>query len=141
LNGYYRLRQGLNTVAITRARTECVFAILAWIDTVAAEAAAEDRQDPAFAASASAARQVFKVAGPCNAACEHLWRSYQAARKCGGEAAITAARAAWRDAFVVGCQELAVRWAKEDDRHVEELHQRLDEGHRLKYTGVFRALR
>lgn len=137
LDGYGRARRGLNLVGMGRARNGCELAIMTWISAAVAVAEAEDRDNPVRASARCQGRQVFKVAGPSNAACEQAWNVYQNARRSGDQAAIAAAHAEWRAAFVGGFEEMAARWAREDEEHVEDLRNRIDGSQRLNVSDAF----
>jgi hypothetical protein len=141
LDGYSRARRGMNAAAISHARTDCELAVLAWINTVAVQAEAEDRRDPVRAANACRTRKVFKIAGPSNAESERAWTDYQEVRRSGDDAAIAAAHARWRAAFVSGFEEMASRWAREDDARIEEWRARRDHSLRVHPADAFSAPR
>jgi hypothetical protein len=130
---YGRLRRGARQTDITRARSEWGLAILEWIDAGVAEA--EDRRDPVMAANRS--RQAGSPAASWHGECDRAWRDYQEIRKTGHEAAITAARVAWRAALVDWMQALAARAAAEDEQHVAARLGRLDDADRLHRGDAF----
>jgi len=119
---YFKIRGGVNRAAIARARADWGLAVLEWIDACVAEAEAEDRRDPLWAAYRSR-----RTATGSSRDCDRAWHAYQEIRKTRDQAAVTAARAAWRTALVDWMQELAARRAAEDEQSAAQVQQRLDE--------------
>jgi hypothetical protein len=136
--GYEQIRQGIDLLAMTRARADFGMAYLNLIDMFVAKAEAEDQRDPAWAAR-GAGRKKLAGTKPHDNRLRDAWDYYQASRKSGDDAAITGAREAWRQAFVAWLQDSVAEMAREDDRHVEELQRRLDEAGRLDPDDAFPA--
>jgi hypothetical protein len=136
-HGYDRLRRGKDILVITRARTDWGLAVLEWIEASVALAEAEDRRDPVWAGTARHRQQALKVADPSRSQCDRSWSDYQEARRTGDQAAVTVARAAWRDACVTWFQGLAAQRATEDQQHAQELRHRLDDSERLDPEDAF----
>jgi hypothetical protein len=134
-----RLRRGMDLLVITRARTDWGLAVLEWIEASVALAEAEDRQDPVRAATTRRDQKTLEVADPGRSHCDRSWDDYQEVRKTCDQAAVTAVRAVWRDAFVSWFQGLAAQRATEDQRHVQELRHRLDDSERLDPGDAFPA--
>jgi hypothetical protein len=120
--GYAKLRPGVNRTATARARADWGLAVLEWIDACIAEAEAEDRRDPVWAASRGR-----RMPARGSRSCDQAWHDYQKVRETRDQPAITAARDAWRTALVDWMQQLAARFAAEDDQNAARAQQRLDE--------------
>jgi hypothetical protein len=135
---YEGLRQRMDLRATSRARSEWGLATLEYIEASVAVAEAEDRQSPVWAASRSRGR-MFSTADPGHARCEQAWLNYQRARKTASVSIIATKRGQWREAFVDWLQELIARRTDEDQQHVQELRDRLEDGERLHANDAFRA--
>ena len=128
--GYDRLRRRGDLQATSRARSEWGLAILEFIEASVTLAEAKDHRRAAWAASTSHGR-MFSIANPGHAQCERAWRDYQEARKTGNMTIVTAARGQWREAFVAWLQELISRSTDEDQQHLQEVRDLLDDSQRL----------